>query len=85
MLHAVALVAAANRAFISVAEPKWLPWQLGRVTTTPLRMGERVNKCDTSPEAMNDLSALLVDVLELVERQVPDANTRVGRFILSLD
>jgi hypothetical protein len=87
LLHAVALVAAANRAFISVAEPKWLPWQLGRLTITPPHMSERVNAALSRPslEAMNDLSALLAEVLDLVERHIPDANTSVGRFILSMD
>jgi len=87
LLHAVALVAAANRAFISVDEPKWLPWQLGRLTNTPPHMIERVNAALRHPslEAMNDLSALLAEVLDLVERHVPGANTSVGRFILSMD
>jgi hypothetical protein len=87
LLHAVALVAAANRAFIPVTEPKWLPWQLGRLMNTPPRMSERVNAALRLPslEAMNDLRALLTEVLDLVEKHVPDANTRVGRFILSMD
>lgn len=87
LLHAVALVAATNRAFISVAEPKRLPWQLGRLRNTPPHMSERVDGALRHPslEAMNDLSALLAEVLDLVEMHVPDADTSVGRFILSAD
>jgi len=86
LLHAVALVAAVNRAFISVTEPKWLPWQLGRLSHLPAQMSERINTALLHPsvEAMNDLHALLVEVLDLVDSHVPDANTRVGRFILSM-
>ncbi len=86
LLHAVALVAAVNRAFISVTEPKWLPWQLGRLSHIPPQMSERTNAALLHPsvEAMDDLHSLLIEVLDLVDARVPDANTTVGRFVLSL-
>jgi predicted nucleotidyltransferase len=86
LLHAVALVAAANRAFVPVNEPKWLPWQLGRLSHVPPRMIERMNDALLYPsvDTMGDLEVLLGEVLDLVERHVSDADTSVGRFVLSM-
>jgi predicted nucleotidyltransferase len=86
LLHAVGLVAAANRAFVAVTVPKWLPWQIGRMEVTPPDMAERINAAllYPSPAAMRDLDDLIREVLDLVDASVPGADTSVGRFILSL-
>jgi hypothetical protein len=86
LLHAVGLVAAANRAFVAVAEPKWLPWQIGRMEVAPPHMAERINAAliRPSPAAMRDVDDLLREVLDLVDASVRGADTSVGRFILSL-
>jgi hypothetical protein len=49
-------------------------------------MSERTNAALLHPsvEAMHDLHTLLIEVLDLVDARVPDANTTVGRFVLSL-
>jgi hypothetical protein len=86
LLHSVALVAAANRSFIAISEPKWLHWQLGRMPHVPPKMTERMNAGLLHPslEAMGDLDLLLHEVLDLVETHVPEADTSVGRFILAM-
>jgi predicted nucleotidyltransferase len=86
LLHAVGLTAPASRAFVAVTEPKWLPWQIGRMEMVPPHMAERIDTAllHPSPAAMRDLDELLREVLDLVDMSVPGADTRVGRFILSL-
>jgi hypothetical protein len=86
LLHAVGLTAAASRAFVAVTEPKWLPWQIGRMELAPPHMAERINTALLHPSvaAMRDLDDLLREVLDLVDASVPRADTSVGRFIMSL-
>jgi hypothetical protein len=86
LLHAVGLTAAASRAFVAVTEPKWMPWQICRMEVVPPHMAERIDTALLHPSlaAMRDLDDLLREVLDLVDVSVPGADTRVGRFILSL-
>jgi hypothetical protein len=49
-------------------------------------MIERMNDALLYPsvDTMGDLEVLLGEVLDLVERHVSDADTSVGRFVLSM-
>jgi hypothetical protein len=86
LLDAVALLGAANRVFIPVDDPKWLPWHLGRLEHVPPAVAERIAEGlrSPTPDAMADLEALVVEVLDLVDSHVPDADTRLARFAIGL-
>jgi hypothetical protein len=86
LLSAVALVGAANRAFIPVEDPKWLPWHLDRLDRVPRRLAVRIDDAmrSPSPAASEDADALLHEVLDLVDGLVPGANTAAPRYVLSL-
>ena len=42
LLDVVAVLAAVNRWFIPVDDPKWLPWHLAHLTHAPVALGEHV-------------------------------------------
>ncbi len=86
LLDAVALLGAVNRVFIPVDDPKWLPWHLGRLEHVPSAVVERIadGLRSPTPDAMADLEALLVEVLDLVDSHVPGADTRPARFAIAL-
>ena len=87
LLHGVALVGAVNRQFIATTEPKWIPWQLDRLTIRPDHMADRINAALTHPtiETMRDLASLLDEIVDLVDRHIDTVDTRPARFALALD
>ncbi|HYU65998.1 MAG TPA: hypothetical protein VEK09_04545 [Jatrophihabitantaceae bacterium] len=86
LLDAVALLGAANREFVPVDDPKWMPWHLGRLRHVPPRIVERIERGlrDPSPAAMADLDDLLGEVLDIVERRIAGADIRAARFTIGL-
>jgi hypothetical protein len=86
MLDAVALLAAANREFVPVEEPKWIPWQLARLSRQPQGLANLLSDLFRSPSLENAYfgDAVLLEVLNLVDDAVPDADTRSARFALGL-
>ena len=86
LLDAVGLVAAANRQFVPVDEPKWLSWHLSRLTRQPDRFGDLINEVFRSPtlDRAEEADRMLLQVLDLVDASVPDADTRSARFALEL-
>ena len=86
LLDAVALLGAANREFIPVDDPKWLPWHLGRLDHVPPAAAERIAQGlrSPTPAALDDLDVLLVEVLDIVDAHVPGADTRLARFAIGL-
>jgi len=86
LLDAVALVAAANREFVPVDEPKWMPWHLARLARQPMDLAGVLTEAFTSPSerAAGRVDDVLHAVLDLVDDSVPDADTRAARFALGL-
>ena len=86
LLDAIGLLGAANREFIPVDDPKWMPWHLGRLQHTPLNVVERIGHGlrNPTPDAMADLDDLLGQVLDIVDESIPGADTRAARFALTL-
>jgi Nucleotidyltransferase domain len=86
LLDAVGLLAAANRVFIPVDDPKWVPWHLGRLRHVPPNVVERIDLAlrEPSPVSMIDIDGLLTEVLDIVDEHVPGADTRAARFATSL-
>ncbi len=84
LLDAVALVGAANREFVPVDEPKWIPWHLARLAQQPERLAGTLIEAFEAPstEVAERADAVLREVLDLVDASVPGADTRVARFTL---
>jgi predicted nucleotidyltransferase len=87
LLDVVGLLGAVNRAFLPLAEPKWLPWHLERLDHRPPDLLARLDAGLTRPDAATvaDLDRLVHEVLDLVDEHVPDASTAPARFVLALD
>ena len=87
LLDVLGLLGAVNRAFLPLAEPKWLPWHVGRLEHRPPDLLERVDAGLTRPDAMSvaDLDRLVHEVLDLVDEHVPGGSTAAARFVLALD
>lgn len=86
LLDAVALIAAANREFVPVDEPKWMRWHLARLARLPDRFADLTDELFRSPrlELAQEADRILLEVLDLVDASVPQADTRVARFALDL-
>ena len=86
LLNVIALLAAANREFVPVGDPKWLPWHLARLTHVPDRCVERLDLGVGQPTraSIEDLDALIVEVLDIVDRRVPGSSTSAARYALQL-
>jgi hypothetical protein len=86
LLDAVALVAASNREFVPVDEPKWIPWHLARLPHQPATLANLLEDAFRSPSRDVALraDAVLLEVLDLIDQSVPNADTRLGRFSLAL-
>jgi hypothetical protein len=86
LLEAVSLLGAANREFVPVDDPKWMPWHVDRLRHVPPRVVERIDRGlrTPSPEAMADLDDLLLEVLDIVDQHVAGADTRPARFAIGL-
>jgi hypothetical protein len=76
-----------NRAFLPLAEPKWLPWHLDRLDHRPPDLLARLDAGLTRPDSntVADLDVLAHEVLDLVDLHVPGASTAPARFVLDLD
>jgi len=87
LMDVLGLLGAANRAFLPLAEPKWLPWHVERLEHRPADLLERVDAGLTRPDAASvaDLDRLVHEVLDLVDDHVPGASTTAARFVLALD
>jgi hypothetical protein len=86
LLDVIALLAAANREFVPVDDPKWMPWHLARLRYAPERLVERLATGLREPTiaSMEDLDALVLEVLDIVDDRVPDASTMTARYALEL-
>ena len=86
LLDVVALLAAVNRRFVPVDDPKWLPWHLTRLEHMPADSAERIRAGldDPSPTTMADLDTLVAEALDLVDRHVPGTSTGAARFAITL-
>ena len=62
------------------------PWHISRLTYAPNDFVTRTHDGLTSPttERMDDLDQLLVEVLDTIDRYIPNADTRASRFVLRL-
>jgi hypothetical protein len=87
LLDVLGLLGAANRAFLPLAEPKWLPWHLDRLRYRPADLLARMDAglLRPDPTTVADLDGLATEVLDLVDEHVPGADTTLARFVLALD
>ena len=86
LLDAIALIAAVNREFVPVDEPKWMGWHLERLARQPDRFADLIDDVFRSPtrELAEEADRMLLQVLDLVDASVPQADTRIARFALGL-
>ena len=86
LLDAVGILAAAQRAFVPVDDPKWMPWHLGRLALRPARTVERIDAALRSPDVdtTDDVDRLIVDILDLADRHIPGVDSRRARFALAM-
>ena len=86
VLDAIALLGAANRVFIPVDDPKWIPWQIGRLRAVPAAAYDRAARAlsTPTPDALRDADAMLEEVLDIVDARVEGADTRIARYALTL-
>ncbi len=86
LLHAVGLLAAANRVFVATGDPKWLPQQTRHFAHVPGRFWERIETgmLRPAPTSVKDVDDLLAEVLDIVDERVPGADTATARFLLHL-
>jgi hypothetical protein len=86
LVDAVGLLGAANRTFLPLSPIKWWPWHLDRLAYRPGDVLSRIEAGLTRPDAVTtaDLDRLLLEILDLVDQHVPDADTRPARFVLAL-
>lgn len=70
-----------NRVYLSPQEPRWLAWELGRMTLLPDATLDRMRRIMAAPpeEAVEILDGLILDVLALAERLMPSANAPYRR------
>jgi predicted nucleotidyltransferase len=86
LLATIGLLAAANRRFVPVADPKWLRWHVAGLQVQPEGFWERIDEGlqRPAPAAMAALDALVGEVLDIVHAAVPSAAVARGRFALAL-
>lgn len=86
LLDVIALLAAVNRRFVPVDDPKWLPWHVEHLDRAPdgttARMSDALRH--PNPDTMADLDVLVGETLDLVDAHVPGADTRSARFAVRL-
>jgi len=63
-----------------------LPWHLAQLTLAPADLHHRVQIGLTapSPVTMRALDAAVLETLDLVDRYIPGADTRVARYAIEL-
>ncbi len=86
LLHAVGLLASANRVFVATRDPKRLPQQTSHFAHAPGRFWQRIEAgmLRPAPTSVKDVDDLLAEVLDIVDEHVPGADTATARFILHL-
>ncbi len=86
LLDVIALLGAANREFVPVDDPMWLPWHIGRLTDVPPDTVRRIDAALRQPSAvaMADLDLLVQQTLDIVEADVGPGGTRRARFATAL-
>lgn len=86
ILAGVGLLGAVNRQWIAVHDPKWIPWQVERLTLKPNRVVERISDAVSRPteRSIDAATAMLEEILDLVDRHVVGADTRAPRFAITL-
>ena len=86
LLAGLGLLGAVNRQWVSVDDPKWLPWQIERLGVTPpdLVDGFRATLTTPTPQSVDIADTLLSEILNLVDERIDGADTRAARFALRL-
>jgi len=86
MLAGLGLLGAVNREWVGVEDPKWMPWQIERLPLQPPRLMSIFRDALHSPTEQSTQAAggVLRDILDLVDENVNDADTRAARFALHL-
>jgi hypothetical protein len=87
LVNALGSLAGLNRYYLGVAAHllKWTDVHLGRMSAVPANAAERLKAALRQPtdERMEDLDALIVEILDLVERMAPQVHTRYVRPFLA--
>ena len=85
-MRIVGLLGAINRVFVPAAAPKWLPYWIDRCETRPAKTLEVLEAAITNPSepASGAVDDLLLGVLDLVDRHVPETSTAAARYALTL-
>jgi hypothetical protein len=88
MLNSLGSLAGLNHYYLGIAPRilKWTDVHLGRMTNLPTRASERIKAGLREPtdECLEDLQALIGDILCLVDQMVPEVQTQhVRRFLAS--
>ncbi len=86
LLAGVGLLGVVNRQWIAVHDPKWIPWQVERLALRPRDVVERITDAVSHPtdRSMDAATALLEEILDLVDEHIDGADTRAPRFALAL-
>ena len=86
LLAGLGLLGAVNRQWVSIDDPKWMPWQVDRLAVKPPALLDGFRTALTVPtEDSTDVAdGLLDEILDLVDEHVEGADTRPARFSLHL-
>lgn len=86
MLAGLGLLGAVNREWVGIEDPMWMPWQIERLPLRPPRLLSTFRDALRSPtgQTTQAASGMLKDILDLVDDNVDDADTRAARFALQL-
>ena len=86
LLAGLGLLGAVNRQWVSIDDPKWMPWQVDRLAVKPPALMDGFRTALTVPTEVSTEVAerLLEEILDLVDEHVEGADTRPARFALHL-
>ena len=86
LLAGLGLLGAVNRQWVSIDDPKWMPWQVDRLAVKPPALMDGFRTALTVPteESTDVADGLLDEILDLVDEHVEGADTRPARFALHL-
>jgi len=86
LLAGLGLLGAVNRQWVSIDDPKWMPWQVDRLAVKPPALLDGFRTALTVPteDSTEVAGGLLDEILDLVDEYVEGADTRPARFSLHL-
>ncbi len=79
----LAVLSGINKVYFSIAEPRWIQYELSRMPVKPVDCVEKINSIINAegPQAAEILENLTEEILSLVEEHVPQIDlTRIRKF-----